>query len=136
MRQALGVKRCGVVGKFRKGIFGMFVGVVCQRIEGFDFTDGSEPVAKSGRKFLPPGFDCKSDLGAPEDERISHFDEEIAARFEGLHESAELCDANGWRSSLLAKLRLQSSEPGAGEVFVFDAGEYSGKNGELAHEGF
>jgi len=37
---------------------------------------------KEGAKFLPLRFNRKSGLRAPEDERIAHRDEKIAARFE------------------------------------------------------
>ena len=60
----------------------MFVGIVGQSVESFYFTDGGEPLAKGRREFLPLRFNRKSDLRAPEDERIAHREEKIAARFE------------------------------------------------------
>ena len=73
----------------------MFVSIVGERGKRFDFLEGVEPHGNERGIFSAPGFDGHGDLGGPEQRRADDADEEVVARIEKFHETAQTADSSG-----------------------------------------
>src|SRR6185312_7098816 len=94
MRESLRFKQRRVLGKLRKDILRMFVGIARKGGESFKLASCRKPYADVRAEFLLPSLRAKDDLRAPEHQDVPDACDHIAPRLQRLRHADQLSNRN------------------------------------------